>query len=155
MKTSPPTFARSETGERLFESFFIGGFECSTHLLRSGRRLDLVAATAHDRFCDLDYARLRRQGIAVARDGIRWHLIEAHPSEYDFSSVLPIVEAARAHRIQVLWDLCHYGWPEDIDIFKPAFVDRYVRFVVKFTEWLSDHIEGPFFFAPINEISFF
>ncbi len=33
---------------RLFQSFFIGGFECATHRRRDGRRLDLLAATQHD-----------------------------------------------------------------------------------------------------------
>jgi polysaccharide biosynthesis protein PelF len=141
--------------ERLFSSFFMGGFECSTHRLRSGRRLDLVSATAHDRFCAQDYARLRSQGLRVAREGIRWHLIEQKPGRYDFSSVLPMVTAAREHDIEVLWDLCHYGWPDDIDIFKPEFVERYRRFVRHFAAWLAREIEGPFFFAPINEISFF
>jgi hypothetical protein len=155
MKDSLPTHPTGVTEQRLFASFFMGGFECSSHLLRSGRRLDLLASTGHDRFWSVDYARLREQGIRVARDGIRWHLIEAHPGQYDFSSVMPMVTAARTYGMQVLWDLCHYGWPEDIDIFKPEFVRRYTRFVVKFAEWLSEQLEGPFFFAPINEISFF
>jgi hypothetical protein len=45
--------------ERLFHSFFIGEFECSTHRTRDGRRLDLIAATLHDRWAFEDYARLR------------------------------------------------------------------------------------------------
>jgi hypothetical protein len=155
MSSSLPAQNGGAAGQRLFASFFMGGFEGSSHLLRSGRRLDLLASTGHDRFADLDYARLREQGMAVARDGIRWHLIERRPGEYDFSSVCGMVAAARAHGMQILWDLCHYGWPEDIDIFTPAFVERYTRFVVRFVEWLSERMEGPLFFAPINEISFF
>jgi hypothetical protein len=61
----------------LFPSFFIGGFECSTHRLRNGRGLDLIHRTQHDRFADEDYRRLRQSGILTARDGFRWHLIEA------------------------------------------------------------------------------
>src|SRR5439155_6490446 len=80
----------------MFQSFFMGGFECSTHRLRSGRRLDLIAATAHDRFAAEDYARLKTRGLRVAREGARWHLIEQTPGHYDFSSVLPLLRAARA-----------------------------------------------------------
>lgn len=40
----------------LFGSFFLGGFECSTHLGRDGRRHDLVAATQHDVLAAEDYA---------------------------------------------------------------------------------------------------
>jgi polysaccharide biosynthesis protein PelF len=140
---------------RVFAGFFMGGFECSTHHLRSGRRLDMVAATGHDRFCDADYARLRGQNLRVVREGIRWHLIEPKPGRYDFSSVLPMVAAARRHGIQVLWDLCHYGWPGGIDIFGPEFVRRYRGFAAAFVRWLSRELEAPYFFAPINEISYF
>jgi len=39
---------------RAFQSFFLGGFECSTHRLRNGKRLDLVRATKHDEFAVKD-----------------------------------------------------------------------------------------------------
>src|SRR5947199_885656 len=93
----PPAAAAEVIPRRpVFNGFFAAGFECSTHRLRSGRRLDLIAATQHDRFAQLDYARLQRQGIRLAREGVRWHLVEATPGRYDFSSVLPIMRAARA-----------------------------------------------------------
>lgn len=133
----------------------MGGFECSTHRLPSGQRLDMVSATSHDQLCDLDYARLRQQGICVVREGLRWHLIERAEGAYDYASAVPMVCAARKHHVQVLWDLCHYGWPEDIDVFKPEFVRRFSRFARCFAQWLSAEMDGPFFFAPINEISFF
>ena len=80
--------------ERLFDSFFMGGFECSTHRLRTGKRLDEIAATRHDRFAREDYLRLQGQGMRVAREGLRWHLIERQPGTYDFASALPLVRAA-------------------------------------------------------------
>ena len=39
----------------LFKSFFMGGFECSTHRLPTGKRLDLVSSTQHDTFVASDY----------------------------------------------------------------------------------------------------
>src|SRR6185369_1097777 len=60
----------------LFRSAFMGGFECSTHVRRDGRRLDLIASTRHDRFAAEDYARLARAGLLAARDGVRWHLVD-------------------------------------------------------------------------------
>src|SRR5690606_1686237 len=62
--------------ERLFSSYFMAGFECSTHRRADGRRLDLVAATAHDRLAAADYRQVRDLGLTTARDGLRWHLIE-------------------------------------------------------------------------------
>ncbi|HVG39058.1 MAG TPA: hypothetical protein VM870_07220, partial [Pyrinomonadaceae bacterium] len=91
---------RVSANETLFRSFFMGGFECSTHRNRSGRRLDLVAATTHDEFVSADYARLKGLGLRTVREGLRWHLIEPAPGRYDFSSVLPILSAAREHGVQ-------------------------------------------------------
>ena len=59
----------------LFKSFLQAGFECSTHVLKSGKRLDLVASTGHDQWADQDFVRLRDAGILTAREGLRWHLI--------------------------------------------------------------------------------
>jgi beta-glucosidase/6-phospho-beta-glucosidase/beta-galactosidase len=139
----------------LFPSFFIGGFECASHQLLSGRRLDLVSATGHDRYVVQDYERLHQHGIKVARDGIRWHLIEPTPYHYDFSSVLPMLRAARETRTQIIWDLCHYGWPNDLDIFSTGFVRRFAHMVKAFVRVLADESDLPLFVAPINEISFF
>lgn len=143
------------TSHTLFQSFFLGGFECSTHRARSGRRLDLVAATGHDRFAAKDYALLQSIGICTVRDGIRWHLVEPHPGEYDFSSALPMLRAARETGMQVLWDICHYGWPDHIDIFQPEFIDRYAALAAGFARVLRDEVETVPIVCPMNEISFF
>src|SRR5687767_1676846 len=87
----------------VFRSFWIGGFECSTHRLPrrkalgqfAGERLDLIKSTRHGEFAVEDYSRLREVGIRTARDGVRWHLIEKYRSRYDFSSLLPMLKAAR------------------------------------------------------------
>jgi hypothetical protein len=47
----------------MFQSFFMGGFECSSHRLLSGKHLDVTAATSHDKFAAADYQRLQQQGI--------------------------------------------------------------------------------------------
>ncbi len=139
----------------IFKTFFAAGFECSTHIRRSGERLDLIAATKHESFAHLDYLRLRREGFGVAREGVRWHIAEATPGRYDFSSVLPIVRAARATGTQVVWDLCHFGWPDHLDLFKPEFVTALANFGAAFARWLSGEMEQPGFFVPVNEISYF
>jgi hypothetical protein len=138
-----------------FKSFFMGGFECATHRLRSGRRLDLISATGHDKFAQQDYQRLSRKGLRVAREGVRWHLVEHTAGRYDFSSVLPIVRAARATGTQVIWDLCHFGWPDHLDLFKPEFVSALTNYGAAFAKWLSDETDLEGFFVPVNEISFF
>jgi beta-glucosidase/6-phospho-beta-glucosidase/beta-galactosidase len=138
-----------------FRSFFMGGFECSTHRLRTGRRLDVVGATAHDRFALEDYRRLADVGMETMRDGIRWHLIERRPGTYDFSSVLPMLEAAREARVQVIWDVLHYGWPDDLDIFSDDFVTRFADFAAAFADIATRETDGAPWVVPVNEISFF
>ncbi|SPE51796.1 Beta-glucosidase/6-phospho-beta-glucosidase/beta-galactosidase [Verrucomicrobia bacterium] len=148
-------FVPEKTSGPNFNSFFAAGFECSTHRLRSGTRLDMIAATQHDKFAHLDYQRLQQAGLRVAREGVRWHLVEAVPGRYDFSSVLPIVRAARAADVQVIWDLCHFGWPDHLDLFQPEFRSSLAHYGAAFAEWLARELQGPSFFVPVNEISFF
>jgi beta-glucosidase/6-phospho-beta-glucosidase/beta-galactosidase len=138
----------------LFKTFFLGGFECSTHRLRSGKRLDLVHSTRHDQFALSDYRQLQERGIYTVREGLRWHLIEQNPGVYDFSSAEPIIKAARETGTEVIWDFWHYGWPDDIDIFSPEFVTRFTSFALAATDVLASNSET-LFVCPINEISFF
>jgi hypothetical protein len=117
--------------------------------------LDLIAATKHEQFALADYRRFQEEGLRVAREGVRWHLVEARPGHYDFSSVAPVVEAARETETQVIWDLCHFGWPAHLDVFKPEFVESLANFGAAFANWLAHEMEGPGYFVPVNEISFF
>jgi hypothetical protein len=141
--------------EPIFRSFFAGGFECSTHRLRNGNRLDLVAATQHEKFALKDYQRFQKAGLRVAREGLRWHLVEQNRGQYNFATALPIVRAARATGTQVIWDLCHFGWPDHLDIFKPDFISALGDYAIAFAKWLERETDAPGFFVPVNEISFF
>lgn len=58
------------------------------------------------------------------------------------------MEAAQRLGIQICWTFCHYGWPEDIDIFSERFVPRFARFCGALAAWLAP------VYSPINEISF-
>ncbi|HEV7255704.1 MAG TPA: glycosyltransferase [Mesorhizobium sp.] len=141
----------------LFRSFFQGGFECSTHRRRTPdgfRRLDIIQAIGHDENIEQDYGHLRKHGVATVRDGLRWHLIERAPGRYDWSSFLPMLQAARRSGTQVIWDVMHYGWPDDIDIWRPEFVTRFARFAREAARIVRSETDGPAFYCPVNEISF-
>lgn len=138
----------------MMKSFWIAGFEGSCHRRRDGRRLDLLAATQHDRYARGDYRRLGQAGIRAARDGVRWHLVETAPGSYDFSSLLPQVRAARDAGVQVAWSLCHYGYPDDLDPFRPAFVERFARFARAVARVIAAETDEAPLYTPINEISF-
>jgi hypothetical protein len=137
----------------LFASFWSGGFESSCHVNRLGTRLDLIAATQHDRLAKEDYQRLREIGMLTARDGVRWPLIDRSGS-YNFASFLPMLRAARAAGIQVNWTLCHYGWPDDIDVFSGAFVDRFARYAAAVASLVAGESADVPLYSLINEPSF-
>ena len=138
-----------------FKSFFMGGFECSTHRDNRGRRLDLIGSTRHDEFAEADYARLCEIGIETARDGLRWHLIEKEPGKYDFSSARNQILAARKTGIQIVWDYFHYGYPDDLDILSEEFLERFSLFAGATTEFLKNELGDDLVVCPVNEISFF
>lgn len=145
----------------LFQSFLQGGFECSTHKLRrrdnevDGKRIDVIASTGHDLNARQDYEQLKEHAIHTVRDGLRWHLIERSPGQYEWNSFLPMLRAANAAGTQVIWDLLHYGWPEDIDIWSPNFVTRFANFAEAVACVVRDESDTIPFYSPVNEISFF
>jgi hypothetical protein len=144
-------FVRSDA----FDSFFMGGFECSTHCRRGGVRLDLLAATGHDRTALSDYQQLGHLGLKTFRDGLRWHLVETSPGRYDWSSFLAMLRAANLAGVQIIWDLFHYGWPDDIDIFAPSFIGRFERFSAAAARLIRSESDAVPFYCPVNEISYF
>jgi beta-glucosidase/6-phospho-beta-glucosidase/beta-galactosidase len=138
----------------IFPTFFLSGFECSTFLWKEGVRRNLVAETAHDRHVAEDYQHLSRLGIAVAREGIPWPMVDKGGS-YDFSSVDRYIEAMNAAKVLPIWDLFHYGYPDDLDPFADDFTERFARYCRAAAEYVVPKVRGPHFFTPINEITFF
>jgi hypothetical protein len=137
----------------VFRSFFLAGFEGTTGTNKHGEWIDQVAATQHDRFAHEDYARLREVGIRAAREAVRWPLVD-RGGRYDWSSVDPFVAAARAHEIDVIWDLFHFGYPADVDLFSDAFPRRFADYCFAAARHLSRDAAGPSWFTPVNEPSY-
>ena len=139
-----------------FQSFFMGGFECATHRRRDGLQIDVLSSTGHALQPAHDYQLLAKAGIRTVRDGLRWHLIESGaPGDYDWSSFLPMLHAARDTNTQVIWDLCHWGVPAGLDIFSPEFVTRFEAFAAAAARIVLavNPSQAPLY-CPINEISF-
>ncbi len=141
-----------------FQSFFMGGFECATHRRRDGRQIDVLTSTQHATRTVQDFELLAQAGVRTVRDGLRWHLIESTPGVYDWSSFLPMLDAAIATGTQVIWDLCHWGVPGGLDIFSDEFITRFTAFASAAAQVIFDRtggFNGPVpYFCPINEISF-
>src|SRR5215216_163440 len=142
---------RSDAGSP-FESFVMAGFECSSHRRRDGQRLDLLRATGHDSWARSDYHHVAGLGLRAARDGVRWHIIESRSGHYDWSSFLPMLDATRAAGVEVIWDLCHYGWPDDLDIWSAEFVERFADFAAAVAAVIRRETDGVQFYCPVNEM---
>ncbi len=70
----------------LFDSFFMGGFECSTHRRHDGRRLDLIDS---DRPRQVLRRRLPHNDRARHPDGSRWGALAPHRDRRPASSTGP------------------------------------------------------------------
>ena len=93
--------------------------------------------------------------MRTIRDGLRWHLIETAPGRYDWSSWVPMIRAAKAAGVQVIWDICHYGWPEFLDLWTPQWVDGFARFAEAAARMFREETDETPLWCPVNEISFF
>jgi beta-glucosidase/6-phospho-beta-glucosidase/beta-galactosidase len=60
-----------------------------------------------------------------------------------------------SNKILPIWDLCHYGYPDDLDPLSDEFIRRFTLYCRAAAEYVSARVPGPHFFTPINEITFF
>lgn len=141
--------------EAIFPTFFMVGFECSTFIWKDRERKDYIVATGHDRHLKRDYVAAMDLGIGVAREAIRWPLVDQGGGRYDWSSVDPVQEALTECNVTPIWDLCHYGLPDGCDPFSEECLERFVDYCRAAAEYVTRSAEGPYFFTPINEITFY
>jgi beta-glucosidase/6-phospho-beta-glucosidase/beta-galactosidase len=139
----------------IFPTFFLSGFECSTFVWKDQGRRDLCEETQHRRNADGDYALLPPLGIAVAREGIPWPMVDKGEGRFDFSYVDPFIEAMNRHKVLPIWDLCHYGYPDGCDPYDEGFAERFAAYARAAAEYVTTRVRGPHFFTPMNEITFF
>lgn len=138
---------------QLFKSFWQGGFEGADHLNSRGNALAMNDFTQHRILAVQDYSRLADFDIETVRESVGWRLVE-RDGRFDFSSVDLRARAAEQFDVQVIWTLCHYGWPAEIDVFSDQFVERFSRYCKAAAAYLSQFSTSIPTFAPINEISF-
>ena len=85
------------------------GFECSTFPQVGMDELEL---TQHDRFWGSDIVRAHQAGCRVLRYGIRWHVVNPRPHQWDWSSLDGPMELMRHLDMEPIVDLFHFGVPE-------------------------------------------
>ncbi|MBF6611539.1 MAG: cupin domain-containing protein [Chloroflexi bacterium] len=142
-----------DKGPWLFGSFFLGGFECSTHLTLEGHRLDMIAATQHDLLAQEDYRLCRAAGINAIRESARWPIADRRGALH-LGSVRKLARLGREEGMIQIWDLMHYGYPDDLDPFSTEFVTRFAAFARAVATIVREESEGQSWYTPINEISY-
>lgn len=138
-----------------FNSFWWGGYECTDQLNCFGNRVDFLPLTGHLQLLDEDYANLKAFQVGTVREGIRWAHIEKTPYHYDWSTVRLMLAAGQRHGIQQVWDLCHFGYPDDLTPLHPMFARRFASLCRAFVDFYrSVRPDGVLIVTPINEVSF-
>jgi beta-glucosidase/6-phospho-beta-glucosidase/beta-galactosidase len=138
-----------------FKTFWMGGFECADQLNIHGNRVDLLRETGHLELIDEDYKMIRQFDIATVREGIRWSQVEYKPYQYDFSAVKQIILAGQRQGVQQIWDICHFGFPDDLSPLHPHFTSRFVALCKAFAFFYNHMLpESPLVVTPINEVGF-
>jgi hypothetical protein len=139
----------------MFQSLFIAGFEGATGYDRHGRWFDQVAATLHDREVENDYRLIAELGFRVARECVRWPLVDLGGRRFDFSTVQPMIDAARRNDVEVIWDLFHFGYPPGLDVLSGEFVDRFSDYCDAVARYIAQQTDGTLWVTPVNEPSYF
>jgi len=141
--------------QSIFPTFFLSGFECSTFKWKDEGRRDLNRELGHYAHADEDYAMLRPLGIATVREGIPWPLVDKGDGTYDFSIIDPFLAAQRRYDILPIWDLCHYGYPDDLDPYSEAFITRFRDYAAAAAHYVAERAHHePLCFTPVNEPTF-
>ena len=138
-----------------FDSFWWGGYECTDQLNAFGNRVDFLPLTGHLQELDPDYAALGQFGVQTVREGIRWAFVEQTPYHYDWSTVKMMLDAGQRHGIQQVWDICHFGFPDDLTPLHPMFARRFAALCRAFVDFYrSQRPDDVLIVTPINEVSF-
>jgi UDP-galactopyranose mutase len=136
-----------------FRSFWLAGYEGADHINGAGQPLSMNDSTQHGSRARQDYKLLREFGIRTVRESVGWRLVEKD-GRFDFSILEARARAARDLDLQIVWTLCHYGWPADVNVYAPDFPERFANYCRQVVRWLAPYADGTPIYSPINEISF-
>jgi glycosyltransferase involved in cell wall biosynthesis len=142
-----------DSRRQIFLSYWQAGYEGADHINSVGHHLSMNDLTQHRQHACEDYALLQEFGIRTIRESIGWRLVE-RDGYFDFSSIEARARAAQDLGLQVIWTLCHYGWPSDIDVYSTRFIDRFASYCEQVVSYLEAFSIAPPIYSPVNEISF-
>ena len=138
-----------------FQSFWMAGFECTDKLNCFGNRVDFLTITGHLEKIDEDYKNISQLKFNTVREGLRWSKVEIAPYQYDWADARKIIQAAKENDIQVIWDICHFGYPDDLTPLHPMFARRFSALCREFIRFYrSVDSTGTLIVTPFNEVGF-
>ncbi|MGA0557912.1 amine oxidase [Larkinella sp. VNQ87] len=138
-----------------FYSFWWAGFECTDQLNCFGNRVDFLPQTGHLAMLEADYRQLNPFQIRTVREGIRWSQVEKTAGQYDWRVVEHMLTVGHREGIQQIWDLCHFGYPDDLTPLHPQFARRFAALCRSFVHFYRDRYpDDTLIVTPINEVSF-
>jgi hypothetical protein len=87
----------------------------------------MIATTQHDTQAAADYALCRASGIRAVRESARWPIFD-RAGTLHMDGVKQLARLGQEAGVTLVWDLMHYGYPDDLDPFSPEFTQRFVAF---------------------------
>ncbi|RYF63607.1 MAG: amine oxidase, partial [Cytophagaceae bacterium] len=143
------------TQTKRFNTFWWAGYECTDQQNAFGNRVDFLPLTGHLDRLDDDYRDISDLNIRTVREGIRWSQVEKRAYVYDWSLVRHMLQRGKALGIQQIWDICHFGYPDDLTPLHPMFARRFAAICRAFVPiYRETYPDGPLIVTPINEVSF-
>ncbi len=150
-----PDLSAHATPANPFQSFWWAGFECTDQLNCFGNRVDFLPLTGHLQLLREDYERLDQFNLRTVREGIRWSQVERTPYRYDWNVVETMLTEGHRQGIQQVWDLCHFGYPDDLTPLHPMFARRFASLCRAFVRFYRDRYpDDRLIVTPVNEVSF-
>ena len=117
----------NSTNKGIFRSYWQAGYEGADHINGVGLQLSMNDATQHTNLAYDDYLLLKDFEIGTVRESVGWRSVEKD-GYFDFSAIESRAQGARVFGLQVIWTLCHYRWPDDVDICSPDFIHRFSHY---------------------------
>ena len=138
-----------------FNSFWWAGYECTDQQNAFGHRVDFLSLTGHLNQISSDYQAIADLNIRTVREGIRWSQVEKRAYIYDWSALRAMLQTGKAQGVQQVWDICHFGYPDDLTPLHPLFARRFAALCRAFVGVYREvYPKGPLVVTPINEVSF-
>ena len=116
--------------------------------------IDHLVATRHDLYVDEDYRLVAAAGMRAVREGIRWTSARQRRSAGVDPHLRRSLDSGRRHEIEIVFDLCHFGYPSELDVHSTDFVERFAEHCGAVARVVAAAGLERTFFTPLNEPSY-